>query len=43
MDLNPMTPILSISRRAFDILDRVVELRTSTILTDNASYFVHMD
>jgi len=41
--LDPMTPVIISKRRAFDLLDRLVELRTSTIITDNTTYFVEMD
>ena len=37
------TPVLIGMRRSFDLLDRVVELRRSVYLTENASYMVRMD
>lgn len=36
-------PVLVAERRSYDLQGRVVELRTSTFITDNVSYSVRMD
>mgnify|MGYP001216096699 FL=1 len=43
MQMDPMTPVIISNRRAYDLLDRLVELRTSTIITNTTTYFVEMD
>lgn len=42
-NLDPMTPVIKAERRAYDLQDRLVELRTSTLITNDTSYFVQMD
>lgn len=42
-NMDPMTPVITAERRAYDLLERLVELRTSTIITNDTSYFVQMD
>ena len=42
-NMDPMTPVNIAARRAYDLLDRLVELRASTIITDDSTYFVQMD
>lgn len=37
---DPATPVITARRKAFDILNRVVELRTTRFLTNENSYFV---
>ena len=37
------TPVLVAERQAFDLLDRIVELRKSTFLTETASYLAQLD
>ncbi len=37
------TPVIVASRKAYDLLDRVVELREMTILTDEVTYSVKLD
>lgn len=39
----PGTPVIVAQRAAYDLQDRLVELRTSTLLTDGMSYLVQMD
>lgn len=41
--LEPMTPIIIAERRAYDLQERLVELRTSQIITDSNTYIVQMD
>ena len=36
------TPVIIAHRRAYDLLERLVELRISTLLTEEASYFVDL-
>ena len=43
INLDPGKPVIIATRRARDILDRVVELRTSIYLTDTLSYSVMMN
>ncbi len=41
--LDPSTPVIVAHRQAYDLLDRLVELRASTIITNDATYLVQMD
>lgn len=43
LDSEPMKPVLIAERRSYDLLGRVVELRTSTFITDKVTYSVKMD
>jgi GntR family transcriptional regulator len=42
-NMDPMTPVIIAKRRAYDVLDRVVELRTTMMITNAATYFVELD
>lgn len=39
----PGIPVIIAERRAFDVLDRLVELRTSVMITQDTSYSVELD
>lgn len=43
LDVAPGTPAIVAQRRAFDLKERLVELRTSTFLTESTSYFVDLN
>lgn len=40
LNVEPGTTAIAVERRGFDLLDRCVELRTSTILTETVSYAI---
>lgn len=39
---DPATPVITAQRTSFDLLNRVVELRTTRFLTDENSYFIRL-
>jgi GntR family transcriptional regulator len=43
LSIDEDVPVLIAHRRAFDLLDRVVEIRHGVYRTDNAQYNVHLD